>query len=1020
MMSFVLKQKLLMLAFAVLIMVSGYYSYRQLPLDAFPDVSPNLVQIFTETEGLAPEEIEKYVTYPVETAMNGLPGVEKIRSVSNFGLSVVNVYFEDGIDIYFARQLVNERLQEARDEIPDGFGDPKLGPISTGMGLILFYYLHDETGQRSLEELRTIHDRIVKFNLQTVPGVTEVLGIGGYVKQYHLVIRPDALLRYNVPLKDVIEKIKANNLNVGAQFIEKNREELVVRSVGLVGKIEDLNQIVITSEQGTPVYLRLLADIKVGGAIRRGLQTRNGEEEVVAGMVIKLFGTNSSTVIERVENKIEEINGILPAGFKIISYYEQKTLVQASVKTVTDALLQGIALVIIVLMIFLGGFRSSIVVAFSIPFSVLFAMLGMNYFGISANLMSFGGLAIAIGMMVDGAIVIVENVERLLRQSPPNVSRWQVVLTACQEVSRPILFAVSIVIVVFLPLFTLQGVEGKTFRPLAYTVALSMFGSLIFALLLAPVLSYLLMRRPKKTRKEEGLLLIIYKPIVAGFIRFRIAAVSLALSLIVVGLIIFPRLGSEFTPTLQEGTIMLRLTMAPSIALTESQRLTMLVEKQLLKIPEITEVVSRIGRGEVGAHTDPVNSAEMFILLKPKEQWRVNSQDALLAQIREELGEITGVTLSFTQPIAATIDELLEGVRAELAIKLFADAQLSTLKAKAEEIAAVVQQVPGAADVQVDQVIGAPQLLIKVNRQAIARYGLNVSDVQSVIQAAVGGAQAGFIFEGTLRFDILVRYPPEYRNTKAAIEKIIIQSDTGVRVPLIQLIDIEEIVGSRQITRENNQRFITIQANVVERDIGSFVEAAQQAIAAKVILPPGYLVTWGGQFRLQQEANKRLAVVVPITLLMIFLLLFSSFNSLKNAILILLNIPLALVGGVVALWIAGENLSVPSSVGFIALFGIALGNGMVLVTYLNQLVGEGLPLDEAAVKGACLRLRPVLMTALTTALGLLPLLYSTGTGSEVQRPLATVVLGGLITSTVLTLLVIPALYKWFAVEHDKS
>jgi cobalt-zinc-cadmium resistance protein CzcA len=1020
MMSFVLKQKLLMLAFAVLIMVSGYYSYRQLPLDAFPDVSPNLVQIFTETEGLAPEEIEKYVTYPVETAMNGLPGVDKIRSVSNFGLSVVNVYFEDGMDIYFARQLVNERLQEARDEIPDGFGDPKLGPISTGMGLILFYYLHDETGQRSLEELRTIHDRIVKFNLQTVPGVTEVLGIGGYVKQYHLVIRPDALLRYNVPLKDVIEKIKANNLNVGAQFIEKNREELVVRSVGLVGKIEDLNQIVITSEQGTPVYLRLLADIKVGGAIRRGLQTRNGEEEVVAGMVIKLFGTNSSTVIERVENKIEEINGILPAGFKIISYYEQKTLVQASVKTVTDALLQGIALVIIVLMIFLGGFRSSIVVAFSIPFSVLFAMLGMNYFGISANLMSFGGLAIAIGMMVDGAIVIVENVERLLRQSPPNVSRWQVVLTACQEVSRPILFAVSIVIVVFLPLFTLQGVEGKTFRPLAYTVALSMFGSLIFALLLAPVLSYLLMRRPKKTRKEEGLLLIIYKPIVAGFIRFRIAAVSLALSLIVVGLIIFPRLGSEFTPTLQEGTIMLRLTMAPSIALTESQRLTMLVEKQLLKIPEITEVVSRIGRGEVGAHTDPVNSAEMFILLKPKEQWRVNSQDALLAQIREELGEITGVTLSFTQPIAATIDELLEGVRAELAIKLFADAQLSTLKAKAEEIAAVVQQVPGAADVQVDQVIGAPQLLIKVNRQAIARYGLNVSDVQSVIQAAVGGAQAGFIFEGTLRFDILVRYPPEYRNTKAAIEKIIIQSDTGVRVPLIQLIDIEEIVGSRQITRENNQRFITIQANVVERDIGSFVEAAQQAIAAKVILPPGYLVTWGGQFRLQQEANKRLAVVVPITLLMIFLLLFSSFNSLKNAILILLNIPLALVGGVVALWIAGENLSVPSSVGFIALFGIALGNGMVLVTYLNQLVGEGLPLDEAAVKGACLRLRPVLMTALTTALGLLPLLYSTGTGSEVQRPLATVVLGGLITSTVLTLLVIPALYKWFAVDQKTT
>jgi len=465
MMSFILKQKLLMLAFAVLIMVSGYYSYRQLPLDAFPDVSPNLVQIFTETEGLAPEEIEKYVTYPIETAMNGLPGVEKIRSISNFGLSVVNVYFEEGMDIYFARQRVNERLQEARDEIPDGFGDPKLGPISTGMGLILFYYLHDKTGQHSLEALRTIHDRLVKFNLQTVPGVTEVLGIGGYEKQYHVVIHPAALLRYNVSLSEVIDKIKANNLNVGAQFIEKNREEFVVRSVGLVDNIEDLNQIVITSEQGTPVYLQQLADIKIGGAIRRGLQTRNGEEEVVAGMVIKLFGTNSSTVIERVENKIEQINGILPAGLKIVSYYEQKTLVQASVKTVTDALLQGIALVIIILMIFLGGFRASIVVAFSIPFSVLFAMLGMNYFGISANLMSFGGLAIAIGMMVDGAIVIVENVDRLLRQS--NSSRRQVILAACQEVSRPILFAVTIVIVVFLPLFTLQGVEGKTFRPLS-------------------------------------------------------------------------------------------------------------------------------------------------------------------------------------------------------------------------------------------------------------------------------------------------------------------------------------------------------------------------------------------------------------------------------------------------------------------------------------------------------------------------------------------------------------------------
>jgi len=1021
-MVYALQQRLLMLVFAILVMVAGYYSYLQLPLDAFPDVSPNLVQIFTETEGLAPEEIEKYVTYPVETAMNGLPGIEKVRSISNFGLSVVNVYFEDGMDIYFARQLVNERLQEAREQIPDGFGDPKSGPISTGMGLILFYYLRDESSsQRSLEEIRTIHDRIVKFNLQTVPGVTEILGIGGYEKQYHVVIRPEALLRYNVTLTEVIEKIKANNLNVGAQFLEKNAEEFVVRSVGLVNQISDLNQIIITSEQGTPVYLRQLADIKIGGAVRRGLQTRNGTDEVIAGMAIKLFGTNSSTVIERVEDKIKAINKILPKGLTVVPYYEQKTLVQASVQTVKDALMQGIVLVVIVLMLFMGGIRPSLVVAISIPFSVLFAMLGMHYFGISANLMSFGGLAIAIGMMVDGSIVIVENVERLLRQ-PTQASRLEIVLAACQEVARPILFAVIIVIVVFLPLFTLQGVEGKTFRPLAYTVALSMFGSLIFAMLLAPVLSYLFMRPPKKVQTKEGLLLrilfFIYKPIVSLFVRFRALAVSLALGLIILGMVIFPRLGSEFTPTLQEGTIMLRLTMAPSIALTESKRLTMMVERRLMSIPEITEVVSRIGRGEVGAHTDPVNSAEMYISLKPKEKWRVKSQEALLGKIREDLGEITGITLNFTQPIAATIDELLEGVRAELAIKLFADAPLSSLKEKADEIAAVVQQVTGAADVQVDQVIGAPQLLMKVNRQAIARYGLNVSDVQSVIQAAIGGTEAGFIFEGTLRFDILVRYPLAYRDTKEKIEKIIIQSETGVRVPLSQLVEIKEIIGSRQITRENNQRFITIQANVVERDIGSFVAEAQKQIAAKVTLPPGYLVTWGGQFRLQQEANKRLMVVVPITLVMIFFLLFSSFNSVKNAILILLNIPLALVGGIVALWIAGENLSVPSSVGFIALFGIALGNGMVLVTYLNQLVAEGMPIDEAAIKGACLRIRPVLMTALTTALGLLPLLYSTSTGSEVQRPLATVVMGGLITSTVLTLLVIPALYKWFATTKN--
>ena len=1021
---FVLKNRLLMVVLGVLVLAGGFYSYQQLPIDAFPDVSPSLVQVFTVTEGLAPEEIEKYVTFPVEVAMNGLPNLDRIRSVSNFGLSVVNIYFKDGTDIYFARQLVNERLTEAREQIPEGFGDPQMGPISTGMGLVLFYYLEDTTGRYSLTELRTIQDWLIKYQLQTVPGVTEVLGIGGWEKQYHVVVHPQALLRYDITVNEVIDKIKANNLNVGAQFIEKNSEEFIVRSVGLANNIEDIENIVIKGDDGIPIYLKQVADVKIGGAIRRGVQTRNGIEEVVAGQVIKLYGSNSSTVIGQVEEKLKEINQILPEGIRIVPYYEQKSLVQAAVNTVTSALLQGILLVALILIIFMGSFRPSLVVAISIPFSILFAMIGMRFFGISVNLMSFGGLAIAIGMMVDGTIVMVENVDRMLRESGPDEPRIHLVARACREVARPILFAISIIIVVFLPLFTLHGVEGKTFRPLAYTVALAMLGSLLFALLLAPVLSDMLMRRPKDKKSgkapQENFLLRamqkIYRPLVTFFVRRRALAVLLVLVLILVGVVVFPQLGSEFTPTLQEGTIVLRLTMAPSISLTESIRVTQTVERRVMKIPEVTSVVTRIGRGEVGAHTDPINSAEMFVLLKPREEWRTaRTQQDLEEVIREEVGEIPGVLANFTQPIQMTVDELLEGVRAELAIKLFGD-DLEMLKEKADEIARVIQQVPGAADVQPDQISGTPQLLIKVDRHAIARYGINVEDVQKVIRAAVGGETAGQIFEGVRRFDILVRFEPEFRNTPEAISRLLVEAPNGIHVPLSQLATVDEIIGPRQITRENSQRFITIQANVVGRDIGSFVADGQKAIQANVDLPPGYLVTWGGQFRLQQEANKRLMVVVPITLLIIFILLFSSFNSLKNTLLILLNIPLALVGGIVGLWLSGQNLSVPASVGFIALFGIALENGMVLVTYLNQLLKDGVPMDDASIKGASLRLRPVLMTALTTALGLIPLLLSTGVGSEVQRPLATVVIGGLVTSTILTLLVIPAIYKWFAID----
>jgi cobalt-zinc-cadmium resistance protein CzcA len=1022
-----LRNKLVTVLLTLAVMAGGYWSYKHLPVDAFPDVSPALVQVFTVTSGLGPEEVEKFVTFPVEASMSGLPDVEEIRSVSNFGLSVVSIYFKDGTDIYHARQLVGERLSEAREAIHDGFGEPQMGPISTGQGLVLYYNLIDTTGQYSLEELRSIQDWVVKYNLQTVPGVTEVLGIGGQVKQFQVNIDPDALLRYNLSLSEVIARIEANNQNVGGQFIERNGEMLIVRSEGLAGDQRDLERIVVTHEDGTPVYLEDVATVDIGGEIRQGMQTRNGEGEVVSGMVIKLYGTNSSTVIEAVEKKLVEIEKALPEGVTIDAYYQQKTLVQAAVGTVTSALLQGIGLVVLILLVFIGGFRASLVVAISIPFSVLFAAIAMYHFGISANLMSLGGLAIAIGMLVDGTIVMVENSDRLLRQAGADESKLHVIARACREVAQPITFAILIVVLVFIPLFTLQGVEGKMFRPLAYTMALAMFGSLIYALVGAPVYSTLLMRKPKADAATGECrdiwivraLVTVYRPVVATFVRLRILAVALSVLLIGLGVWIFPRLGSEFTPRLMEGDIIANLTMAPSVSLGETMRNSLLAEKRLLNIPEIEQAVSRIGRGEVGAHADPINTVHMMVVLKPQDQWRTGfTQIDIENAMREALDGMPGVQVNITQPIQLSVDELIGGSKAQLAIKLFGP-DLDVLKAKGDEIAAVVDGIDGAADVQTGQVIGSPQIVIRPDREAIARHGLNLSEVQELIEAAVGGVGAGQIYEGVQRYDIYVRYQKSARDSVEDLRHLIVRTAEGTLIPLDEVATIEEVVGPRQIVRENNQRYLEIQANVVGRDIGGFVAEAQAAIDARVKLPPGYLVSWGGQYELQQEANKRLAVVVPVTLALIMLLIYMSFGSIKNTALILLNIPLALVGGVAGLWLAGENLSVPSSIGFIALFGIALGNGMVLLTYLNQLVREGKSIDEASVEGACLRVRPVLMTAGTTLLGLLPLLLATGTGSEVQRPLALVVIGGLLSSTLLTLLVIPSLYKWFAISPTR-
>ncbi|MCG7939938.1 MAG: CusA/CzcA family heavy metal efflux RND transporter [Candidatus Thiodiazotropha lotti] len=1031
---FALHNRLLVVVMVLLVMGAGYRSYDQLPVDAFPDVSPNLVQVFTITEGLAPEEIERYVTYPVEVSMTGLPGIRQIRSISNFGLSVVSIYFEDDMDIYFTRRLVSERLQEAREEIPEGFGEPEMGPIATGMGLILYYYLEDTSDRYSLAELRTMQDWIVKYQLQTVPGVTEVLGIGGHEKQFQVNIDPQALLRYNLSLHDIILRIQENNVNVGAQFLSINAEEFVVRSEGLAHGVDDLANIVVKTDDGRPVYLRDVADIMVGGAIRRGLQTLNGEKEVVAGMVVQLYGTNASTVIERVEAKVEQIQKALPQGVRIVPYYEQSELVRASVSTVQNALLQGIVLVAIVLLVFMGGLRPSLVVALSIPFSVLFATLAMGQFGISANLMSLGGLAIAIGMMVDGAIVMAENVDRLLHKTDPNESRHQTVARACREVARPILFAITIVVIVFLPLFTLQGVEGKTFRPLAYTVALAMLGSLIFALIAAPVFSELLMRRRKSwqqqhttqdDRRQRGepiivrTLLYFYQPLLHFFLRNRWFAVALSLILLLTGARVFTQLGMEFTPRLNEGDLIVNLTMAPSISLQETKRLTMIAERRMMQIPEVESVVSRIGRGEVGAHADPINTVHALVVLKPIEAWRPDiDQAAIEAELRHRLSGLPGILVNLTQPIQLTVDELVGGVKAELAVKLYGD-DLQILKRYADEIAALLLTIPGAEDVQTEQLIGSPQLLIRPKREALARYGINLVDVQETIRAAIGGVTAGQVFDGVRRFDIYVRYQEEQRRTVEDVARLLVTAPTGERLPLGQLASIKTLIGPRQITRENNQRFATVQANIVGRDIGSFVAQAQRRLEQDIQLPPGYLISWGGQFELAQQANQRLALVVPITLGLIFLLLYMSFGSIRNSLLILLNIPLALVGGVISLWLLGENLSVPASVGFIALFGIALTNGMVLVTYLNQLVRQGLPIEEACKQGASQRLRPVLMTAITTALGLIPLLLASSTGSEVQRPLAAVVIGGLLTSTILTLLVAPAMYQWFALRTDK-
>ena len=1005
---------------ALALSIGGLFAFRSLPVDAFPDPSPSLVQVFTETEGLSPEEVERYVTYPIETAMSGLPKVDEIRSTSNFGLSVINIYFEDGTDVYFARQVVGERLGEAADAIPDGFGTPKMGPISTGLGIIMYYRLVDETGERSLVELREIADWMIKYPLQSVEGVTEVLSLGGFEKQYQVRLDPDQLTSYDLSVGEVIAALESANRTAGAQFIEIGAEQYTVRGVGLARSLDDLRETPVKTVDGRTIRVSDLGEVAIGGGVRQGLATANGEGETVAGLVLKLYGTNTSEVIENAQARFDEINQSLPDGVKAVPYYDQGTLVKKAAATVTTALWQGALLVAVIVFLFLGGWRPSLVVVMAIPFSVGFAFIAMKFLGIGANLMTLGGVAIAIGMMVDGAIVIAENVDRGLRERREGEDSRTTVARASAEVIAPLIAAVLVVIIVFLPLFSLQGTEGKTFRPLAASAALAMTGSLIYAALIAPAMALGLMRPPKSNSQEsDSRLVSLIKPLAAFFVRRRLAAVGLAGVLLLVGGLSATRLGSEFTPALEEGDVLLRVTMAPSISLTEAKETSTRIETRLLEaFPEISSIVSRIGRGEVGAHADPVNSIEAFVALKPRSEWRNGiSPDELRASISENLGGFPGVRVNVGQPIAMSVDELLTGTKAQLAVKIFGP-DTEVLLEGSQDLQSILQEIPGATDVQADQITGAPQLVVSLNRPALGRYGLSVEEALDALRSGVGGAEAGAVFEGVRQFPVIVRYAEEDRNTPAAIGRIILESSSGARVPLESVANIREIVGPRQITRENGERFITVQLNVRGRDIGSYVADAQQSVASQLDLPAGYRVEWGGQFELQQEANARFAVVIPITLGIVFLILLLTFGRMKSAILILLNIPLALTGGAMALWIAGLPISVPATVGFIALFGIALGNGMVLVSFMDDFAREGRGRDELAVEAAGLRARPVLMTALTTALGLAPLLFASGVGAEVQRPLATVVMGGLVSSTVLTLLVLPALHRWFAPKPD--
>jgi len=1014
-----LRNRLLVMIGVVLLAGFGIWSFLKIPLDAFPDVTNVQVEVLSSAPGLAPLEVEKFVTYPVEMTLRGLPRLTQLRSVSKFGLSVITVVFEDGVDIYFARQQVTERLIEARENVPRGI-EIAMGPISTAMGEIYQYTLEgllpDEEKARveRLTEWRTAQDWTLAPILKSIPGVSEINSFGGYIRQVEVTADPGRLLKYDLTLADLAEALIRNNINVGGSVLEGPSNQSLIRGVGLLQSAADMERIVLKSVDGTPVLLGDVAAARAGQAVRQGAAVKDGRGEAVGGVVMMLRGANGREVVRTVEERVAEINAgsVLPEGLKIVPFYKRSDIVRASLHTVSEALIIGSLFVILVLYAFLRSFRGALIVILALPLSVLFTFITMRLAGLSANLMSLGGLAISIGMIIDATIIQVENVQRHLSESGASGrGKLQTVFKAVLEVRKPSIFGELIIALTFIPIFALQGIEGKMFAPLAFTHVIALFASLCLSLLVIPAFCQILL----KSQGEKRIVLVeaaqkAYLPALRWSLGHKAVIFTVSLVLLVGALALIPRLGTEFMPIMDEGALDMDFQFLPGITLAQSVDMNRKVEQKLMAFPEIATVVGKTGQTGIALEARGVEKTGYVGILKPRREWTsARSREELTEKMRAAVGTIPGLAFSFSQPIACRIDELVAGTRAQLIIRLFGE-DLDVLKAKADEIAAVISRIRGTSDLVVENIAGQPYLSVFPDREKIARFGLSVGDVQDLIETAVGGKVVTHIYEGERSVGVQLRYPAEHRDSAEAIGNLPLRTTRGEIVPLSRVADILQGEGPSQISRESGERRIGVECNISGRDLGGFVAEARRRIAREVPLPAGYHLTWGGQFENQQRAMSRLAVILPVTIGLILFLLFLTFNSLRPALLVLFNLPFALIGGVLSLHLSGLYLSVPASVGFIALFGIAVLNGIVLVSYIGQERESGLSIREAVMRGCGNRLRPVLMTATITIFSLLPLLFAQGPGSEVQRPLAVVVVGGLLTSTLMTLLVLPALY----------